>query len=658
MRMVLHAMTIQNFKGCKHAQLDFSDGRNAIHGMNATGKTTIVDAFCWCLWNQDSHGNAPGSDTFREKPLDENGEVIHNLETSVELNCTIDGQRFDVKRMQTENWVKKRGNAEATFQGNVSTYWVNGVETKAVDFKARIKLIADEDRFRLIASLGAFNALDWKKRRAALLALSGEDVDGELLARDEYRPLADMVAEQNISVDDLRKVLTDKKRNIDKELKILPVKIAERKDAVQGPSKTEVRDAEYLVETTRKDIAKIEDMIADAKAAAGTVSKRGQILSLESEIVSIKRRMMEEHSAERRKLNDAVNAESENVRRLSSDITSEKRSLESSDREQERLETLCEELRAKYREEQHRPAEVNEVCPTCGQAIPADKVEEARRIARENRKAVLAEIQTQGKAVAAKIAEVQADKENSEAILARLEASRREAEKARSDALEAVARFPIEPDFGADTRLLEAQKELDALKAEQDGNPDEKVRQLTERKRELLAIVDAQNVILARRDVAVENEERVRVYTERQKELGAQQSETELLLGKLEHFVTDRCSALEQSINIHFPTVRWKLFDTQINGGIVDCCVALLDCDGVYVPYESANTAAQIAADVEIIDALSKAYDVRLPLFVDNAERINVLPEIDSQVITLAVSTDHYMRIVREGNEGQGKATA
>lgn len=155
MRMSIEKMCIANFKGVRELTIDFGDVTR-IKGMNGTGKTTIPDAFCWCLWNKDSHGNAPGCDAFHEKPLDADGKEIHNLDTMVELICNLDGQPFNLRRVQRENWVKKRGNAQATYQGNVSTYWINDVEVKQSDFRARIAQIATDEVFRLIGSLVRF----------------------------------------------------------------------------------------------------------------------------------------------------------------------------------------------------------------------------------------------------------------------------------------------------------------------------------------------------------------------------------------------------------------------------------------------------------------------------------------------------------------------
>ncbi|RYG55303.1 hypothetical protein EON80_30830, partial [bacterium] len=53
MKIVLKALTLINFKGARSRTIDFSEVTN-IYGDNATGKTTIKDAFCWLFFGKDS----------------------------------------------------------------------------------------------------------------------------------------------------------------------------------------------------------------------------------------------------------------------------------------------------------------------------------------------------------------------------------------------------------------------------------------------------------------------------------------------------------------------------------------------------------------------------------------------------------------------------
>ena len=645
MRLTLEKIRLENFKGCRSLELDFSAGNTKIAGANGTGKTTIVDAFCWVLWNKDSNGNAPGSDAFREKPLDENGNTIHNLDTTVELFCTLDGQRFDIKRRQVENWVKKRGNAEATFQGNVSTYWINGVEIKQNDFKARIRAIADEEVVRNIGSLSAFNAQEWKARRQQLLNLAGEDVDGELLARDEYRPIADEIAQRGIEVDDLKKVLADQRKAINNELKMLPAYIAGAKEAMPKFGKTEIKDAEYYLADTLKTIEEVDRQIMEQRMNGGEAESRNRVLMIEQEIVSIKRRISDEYDAGKRRLQAEASEASEAFRRYSAEVSRARTDAEAEDGKLKRAQAKRDELRARYMDVKRAPVTVSEICPTCGQPLPADKLDEVKARAEQQKRETLAEIQTLGKAAAQEVAEHEQRLDEATKRMSEAGERVRAAEGAREAANAALKDYAPEPDYTADKAFTDALERLMEAKAERAGSSDEKLAELLARKKELQDKAEGYRATLSRRDVAVDSQKRVEMYESQQREQGARLSEVEVLIELTERFVIDRCAALEDSINSHFPTVRWKLFDKQINGGIVDTCVALLDCDGAMVPYESANTASQVAADMEIVDVLSKHYDVRVPLFVDNAERVVKLPHIESQTITLTVSTDSELNI-------------
>lgn len=638
MRLTLERMHMENFKGINDLTIDFSETRTRIQGMNGTGKTTIVDAFCWVLFNQNAAGDAPGSDNFREKPLDAQGQIIHNLETTVELFCVLDGQRFDLKRTQTENWVKKRGNAEATFQGNISTYWINGVETKQADFKQRIKAIADDEVFRLVGSLSAFNHLEWKKRRAQLLALADSDIDGVLLATDEYRPVADEVGRRNISVDDLRKVLADQCKAIKNELKMLPVRIDEAKKSLPQFGPTEVHDAEYMLAEVQRSVEEVDRQISEARANSGQAAVQSQILTLEQEIISCKRRIMDDFEAEKRGLKRKFSEAQDELNCKTANLNDAKRKLERLKAEHARAVSNTDSLREQFLAVKREQVAVDTTCPTCGQTLPAEMVQAATEKLQADRKRRMQEIKTKGVAASLEVSEISESVAKADAEVKLIESSVEAAEAAKQAAFDAMGIYPAEPDFTGNTALQDLIAQLDALRQNQNTSADQKIRQLTERKQELLAVADKQRQTLARRDSATETEQRIKMHEQRQRELGAQLSETEILTALVEQFITDRCGALEDSINSHFPTVRWKLFDTQINGGIVDVCTCMIECDGAMVPYNSANTASQINADVEIVNVLSDKYDIRVPLFLDNAERLVTIPDVHTQLISLSVA--------------------
>ena len=62
------------------------------------------------------------------------------------------------------------------------------------------------------------------------------------------------------------------------------------------------------------------------------------------------------------------------------------------------------------------------------------------------------------------------------------------------------------------------------------------------------------------------------------------------------------------------------------------------------VPFGSANNAARINAGLDIIQVLGKHFGKSFPVFVDNAEAINIIIMVDCQIIALVVSADEQLK--------------
>ena len=114
----LSYLNIHNFKGCKALTLNFAGRSATISGDNATGKTTIYDAFCWLLYGKDSKGRSD----FQIKPLASDGQVAdHGAVTVVEACLSVDGLGVTFRKDYYERWSTKRGSDAETYDGMTLT---------------------------------------------------------------------------------------------------------------------------------------------------------------------------------------------------------------------------------------------------------------------------------------------------------------------------------------------------------------------------------------------------------------------------------------------------------------------------------------------------------------------------------------------------------
>jgi len=115
-------------------------------------------------------------------------------------------------------------------------------------------------------------------------------------------------------------------------------------------------------------------------------------------------------------------------------------------------------------------------------------------------------------------------------------------------------------------------------------------------------------------------------------------------LEKQEFIMTDfervKMNSVESQVNKMFSLVRFKMFNTLINGGIEPCCETLING----VPWLDANSASRTNGGIDIINTLSNYYQVSAPIWIDNNESVNRLCDTQSQVIKLTVTTDKTLK--------------
>ena len=180
----LLALDIRNFKGCAALSLSL-DGRSAsIYGDNAAGKTTIYDALTWLLFGKDSRGRGD----FEIKPLDSSGQIKdHAAVTEVEATFLADGMSITLRKTHYEKWSTKRGSIDATYDGNTSEYYVDGIPSKKYEYERRVSELVDETLFRTLTNVTYFcESMDWRDRRKTLLDVCGVPDDHTIMAGKSF----------------------------------------------------------------------------------------------------------------------------------------------------------------------------------------------------------------------------------------------------------------------------------------------------------------------------------------------------------------------------------------------------------------------------------------------------------------------------------------
>lgn len=678
MRMILKSLHMENFKGIKSLDVNFSN-KTSIKGQNATGKTTIFDAFTWILFNK----NSAGEEKFNVRPLDKDGNRIDNVEIKVVAVLDVDGKEMELSKIQKQNWVKKRGTDTVTLQGNVNSFEIDGYPKSEADFKAYVSNLAQsEDMFKMLTNPQYFSSLKWKDQRDILMKLTTEVSDVELAKEmfDENAYAESLIEEleKAPSTDDIRakfsKALTEWKK---KQAEI-PVRIDE---AEKSKVDVDVAEQELLKADLERKIEAVDDRMENAGTEIGRL--RGKEMQLQFDMSGIMQVMNDELSAKRRGLDSAkddatreFNDLHNQIQSAENQIKANEKTISDTDAERKNLgveynaefSKAFDEMPYLFDESKWKFDESTTVCSLCGQKLPQDKIEslkadfeqkkadakaratkqleDARKAFDDAKGAKLKGLINKGNACKADIERLTKENAKLQEDIVALKEQESKALAKQNDYAKQLSEIPAEADYSQNEEYVKLKTEHDKIladiaKLESEG-ADKVVTDLKAEKTNLQAQLDEVNKIITQAENNVRIDDRIETLRDEQKEIGQKVADQEQMLYLLEEFIRFKLNKVSESINSHFKTVNFKLFEMQLNGGMKDCC----ECTVNGVPYSTLNSGHRIVAGLDIIRSLSELYGVSVPIFVDNAESLNEfnVPDMDSQMICLYVSEDKQLK--------------
>jgi hypothetical protein len=138
------------------------------------------------------------------------------------------------------------------------------------------------------------------------------------------------------------------------------------------------------------------------------------------------------------------------------------------------------------------------------------------------------------------------------------------------------------------------------------------------------------------KDENARHRNRLKILSAREQEVSQLIADLEKMWFQCENFSRAKVRMVEEKINSLFSIVKFKMFKTLVNGATEEICETLIEG----VPYSDANNASRIQGGLDIINALSRHYDVYAPIWVDNRESVTKIPVMDCQVISLYVDSE------------------
>lgn len=365
----IQSIKLLNFCGVQSLEIKPDGADLSVYGDNATGKTTIANAFAWLVTGK----NASGTADFDPAPLDSSNAKIHNLETSVTVKFT-NGTEY--RRVLTEVWTKKRGEVTAQLTGTKTAYYKDDVPLKEKEFNADVdSLFGSAEQFRILTAVGYFPAvMDWKARRKLLLEMCGDVRDEDVIASTpEISELPGLL--NGHTVDNYLKVAKSRKTALKKELDTIPARITENENAAGGAlTESEISAVEAEISALEKQEKDIAAKISACNTPSAADERRN---ALRQELEKRRTEYLSDYnkriSAYNSRLSELTERRDELYSRRSPllvKMSGLPRQIEEMRKQRNKLQAECAEIRA-------REYTGGDTCPCCGQKLPPEQIEKA-----------------------------------------------------------------------------------------------------------------------------------------------------------------------------------------------------------------------------------------------------------------------------------------
>ena len=580
----LDKMNIKNFKGIETGLFHFGCKNTEIVADVMQGKSTIKDAYFWCL----------GMEVDNFYPVDKNNRFIEDLETNVELDIYVDGINYILSRSSK---IKYKNKAFDGFKKDMFKF--DGVPCTTTEYKTKICDlfgVADFEMIKYLSVLNYFNEqVNWKDRRALLYSLFVDKSSIEKLnSCEKYNLISNELLKGKSSTDIATMLNSENNRLVDSKRKN-EILLADKKGELHNYANINYANIE-------SELATVEKEIADEQNRIDNLDKnniKNSIINKINKATIEKENLCNEDSAKKMVLNNKIEY---------LDIKLAQLKVEG-ERYEKQLKTLTE----KYNElKVAKFDETKTICHVCHQPLKQADIDKLKADWEETNDTLLEKLKN----------EILSFKKLYLCV-----------KEEYSDILTKAENFKQEfADLMASPKISELETEIETLRVELEKCDSEEIDtsilDKLKSKRNFLIVE------LGKKDSHDKLKDKIESLYAEQREL----VNAEILLAKkrnqLEEYTLDIISLVNDSINSNFDGVKFKLFEeltATAQRNIKECCT--ITHNGI--EYQSCSTGEKALVNLIIVSTLQKTLGTKLCLFADDASILNIPNPPDTQIVFL-----------------------
>ena len=673
MKVEVKKISLENYKKFPSKSVELFP-RTEISGRNREGKSTLQDAYLDVLTGKMANGTEPTS--IRRK---ENGLEVPKVDVVRELTLAIDGKEKVIRKITKQKWRKPRGQSEEVFDGNETSYEIDGFPAKAKDYTEFIQSIAEPSTLLMCSNPKPF--LDTLQKstaeaRKVLEKMSGFDLAQFMTDNPQYAHVEEITKGHSVedTLKKLRKELNAQKKKVDAKNTEIAYETNRNVEA-EDTSSLESKKQELNAELSK--LEEQEQMLEDS--AKGYDSLSYEIRGLKSSKDGLVSKANEWLRARQKFISDTVYELGIKKSEKESDIRITGMELDNHIREAQQAKADLDRARQDYpriKEMEWDDSELkaieaetfndsDTICPTCGQELPEEQVAKLKSSFEEKKKARIetklkekehfeTEKQNKLKYVCdlgnTAAAELKKANEEIKKLQVKISAAQDEVAEINRQIAEEQSKFTELPEsvdmtndeeyLAVTARIAELEEKLKSF----DDVPGKKqeLRMQISNVMKQISNVDA-DIKIAQAAVT-EKEKRVAELNEELRNLGQVQADIEQQIDTVLNFSIQKNKALAEKINPYFKHFQFSFLDYTIEGNPVETCKMI--CNGI--DYNSGlNHSDKILCEVDLLNGLQEMNGLNMPIWIDDSESIDKsrIPVLDRQMIVLRV-TDGDLKVI------------